>query len=181
MQQTELRKWKQWGKTTLFIDYGNLIDSYQDLGWRIDFQKLKRLFEKYTPWPWCYFFDAVEKKRPQPLKFHQQLEEWGYFVEVNEGRCIRNRKTNSSCNTGGGYVNLTVEAIRSSSFYDTLLLFSDDENLVKLVEYLREDRGKRVVIFSARHHIAHRLAAAANELIPLDKLKRRIQLQEPAS
>ena len=174
-------RWKNLGRIAIFIDYANIIHSYQDLGWRIDFLKLKELIEKKGKLAGCFFFVALDKSKKSQIKFQQKLKSFGYSLSVKPLRFIYNRKTKTYFKKGDCDVDLAVDAIHLRRRYDTIFLFSGDGDFVKLVRYLRKDCKKKIIVFSQRNHIAKILIKAANFFISLDKLRNEIEFEEKDS
>lgn len=69
-------------------------------------------------------------------------------------------------------VELTVDALRLSGYYDTFVIFSGDSDFAALTRHLRNN-GKKVVIFYAGN-ISHRLREQADLLINAQEIKREI-------
>jgi uncharacterized LabA/DUF88 family protein len=175
-------QWKSLGRVAIFIDYANILHSYQDLGWRIDFLKLKDLVGnrggKLTD---CFFFDAVDRVRSKQVRFQQKLKSFGYQLSIKPLRFFFDPKTKTYSKKGDCDADLAVDAIRFRKRYETMFLFSGDGDYVKLVRYLRKDCKKKVVVFSQRDHVARILIEAANFFVPLDKLKKEIEFKENSS
>jgi len=64
-------------------------------------------------------------------------------------------------------VGLAVDAIRTSSNLDVIVLVSGDSDFVPVVEYLK-NHGKRVEVVAFGKTSAHELIAIADEFIDLD-------------
>ena len=162
------------GKAGVFIDAANILYSQQTLGWRIDYQKLKKYLEKQTRLFGLFYYTGKVGSLQKQVKFIKRLGKLGYKVVAKEVKFIRISRE-KSLPKGNLDVELALDAYRLSSRYKTLLLFSGDSDFAYLLDLLKK-RGKRVIVFSTRGHISRELLERA-KYIDLRKLKNVIEFK----
>jgi uncharacterized LabA/DUF88 family protein len=169
--------WEPFGEISVFIDAANVFYSQRSMGWTIDFKKFYPFFNKVSKkflGASFYFALWFEKntKRANEEKMIAMLKKHGYKVVVKDSKKIKG-VVKANCD-----VELTIDAIRLMSTYDTLVLFSGDGDFAALSRYLR-DHGKRVIIVSYRGHISYELISKADLYVPLDKFEKHLKYKKP--
>lgn len=161
--------WEPFGRVSVFIDAANVFYSQRDLGWTIDFKRFYPFFTKVTQkFIGASFYFALwfedGNKRQYEEKMITMLKTQGFKV------CVKDSKRVKGSVKGNCDVELTMDAIRLMSTYDTILLFSGDGDFAALCRYLR-DHGKRVIVVSFRDHISYELINNSDLYIPLNKFE----------
>ena len=57
-------------------------------------------------------------------------------------------------------VEMAVDLIKERDFYDNIVLFSGDGDLMCAVKYLKDEYGKSCIVFGARDHIGREVIDA---------------------
>jgi uncharacterized LabA/DUF88 family protein len=159
------------GRVYVFIDAANLESAVKDAGWWIDYQKLYLFFKSQTDLVQIRFY-CVKHDTKSQNGFFTVLKRFGYKLTTKPLKIIRHseghtRKANFD-------VEIALDAYISKDNFDTLVLFSGDSDFKYLVEVLRKE-GKRVVVISSKFHVSKELIEAADKFIPLKKLKQFIR------
>ena len=157
------------GRVLIVIDAANLESSVKDLGWWIDYIKLKNLFNNERLVEirnYCVhhntnnqnnFFTFLKKNKfvliTKPLKIIKQ----GDISKDNL------RKANFD-------VEIAVDAIEMANKFDTLVLFSGDSDFDYLIKNLK-NKGKKIIVISTKYHIAKELITSGNKYVDLKKLR----------
>ena len=157
------------GRILVMIDAANLESSVKDLGWWIDYVKLRNLFNNKKLVEirnYCVhhsadnqnnFFAFLKKNKfvliTKPLKIIKQ----GNISKDNL------RKANFD-------VEIAVDALEMADKFDTLVLFSGDSDFDYLIKILR-NKNKKVIVISTKYHIAKELITSGNKYVDLKKLR----------
>lgn len=167
------------GKTSVFIDASNILYSQKDLGWKIDYKKLKNYIDKECNTTSLSYYTGKVGSLERQVKFIKRLEEIGYKVISKEIKLIR-LTDNKFLQKGNLDIELALDAYRSKDEYETILLFSGDSDFSYLLDLLKLD-SKRVIVFSTRKHISIELLKRA-KYVDLKKLRGEIEyiIQEGA-
>lgn len=160
-------------RIALFVDAANIFYSQKTLGWRVDYEKFLVYWGKKGRISGAYFYTAVISTNKKQLKFFKALEKIGYTVITREVKVIHDKKNKKRVQKGNFDVKLAIDLVLKAREFDVAVLASGDSDFEPAVEHLRTIK-KKVIVVSARGHIARELARKANEYIPLEKLKNEI-------
>lgn len=160
-------------RIAIFIDAANIFYSQKTLGWRVDYEKFLNYWRKRGNVKSAYFYTAVISTNKEQLKFFTALEKIGYKVITREVKVIRDKKNKIIVQKGNFDVKLAIDLVLKAKEFDIAILASGDSDFESAIEYLRSAK-KKVVVVSARRHIARELVRKAHEYLPLEKLKNEI-------
>lgn len=136
-------------RTYAFIDASNIIYGTRDEGWKVDFQKLfKYLKERYK----CrkiYYFAGQEKEDLKQQKFYKLLEKFGYDLVLKEVK-IYKQEDGRNIKKANCDVDLTFYAMRHKDRFQRAVFFSGDGDFFVLLDYLRKQRKKILVIANGK-------------------------------
>ena len=108
-------------------------------------------------------------------KFLEKMKEIGYRVTSKEIKLIK-INNNKFLQKGNLDIELALDAFREKNNYDTLLLFSGDSDFAYLLDLLRLE-GKRVIVISTRKHISIDLLKRA-KYIDMRKIRGHVEFEE---
>ena len=164
------------GKVAVFIDAANIIHCYKDTGWKIDLKKLKKYFEAKCALVGIYYYSAYFEESTSQQSFFEMLSRKGYVLRIKKIRKIMNADgtitLKGNCDT-----DIVVDAVSRMNDFDTAVVMSGDSDFVSLVNLLRGN-GKKVVIVSTRWHVAKDLIHAANHYFDINKFRKVWELEE---
>jgi len=163
------------GKVAVFIDAANIFYSQRTLGWRIDYGKLSRYFHDESVVTGMYYYTGMVGSIEKQQAFIQKIKSIGYKVTAKEVKFIHVAGS-PDVPKGNLDVELALDAFRLRGDFDTLVLFSGDSDFAYLLDLLKQE-GKRVVVVSTRGHISRELLERA-KYIDLPKLRQRIERVE---
>lgn len=157
------------GKILVMIDAANLESSVKDLGWWIDYLKLRGLFQKQSLVEIRDY--CVHHNTENQNKFFSFLKNNGFVLITKPLKIIKEfniergdiRKANFD-------VEIAVDAIEMIDKFDTLILFSGDSDFDYLLQRLKM-KGKATIVVSAKHHISKELIESSDKYVDLKKLK----------
>lgn len=170
------------GKTAVFIDAANVFYSQRTFGWRIDYIKLSKYLRAELDLNGLYYYTGKVGTLEKQMSFIRKLESLGYVVTAKEIKMIHVRDA-APIPKGSLDVELALDAYRLKDAFETLVLFSGDSDFAYLLDLLKKD-GKRVLVVSMRGHVSRELLERA-KYIPLPKLRPMVEKikrpDEPAS
>src|SRR3989338_1111274 len=156
------------GRVYVFIDAANILYSQQTLGWRVDYQKLKKYFERECDLKGIFFYTGNVGENHKEGLFLEKLKSFGYQVTAKEVKRIQVCRNTYEWK-GNLDVELTIDVIKNLSNFDTLVLMSGDSDFAPLLDTVKTS-NKRVIVMSTKGHISRELLERAKYL-NLTKLK----------
>ena len=163
------------GRIAVFIDASNVFYSQQTLRWRIDYQKLKNYFQRECDLVRLYFYTGKIGENHKQAAFLKRMEEYGYHVTSKEVKMIR-VSPNTYERKGDLDAELIIDALKNAPGFDTCILMSGDSDFAPLLDELKRQH-KRVIVMSTRGHISKELLDRA-KYIDLRKLKSELALNK---
>lgn len=152
----------------MFVDAANILYSQKTLGWRVDYEKLKKYFEKECDLKAIYFYTGRVGENNKQDSFIQKLKKFGYIVKAKEVKRIKISKDVYEWK-GNLDVELTIDVLANLTNFDTLILMSGDSDFAALLDIVKMHR-KRVLVMSTKGHISKELLDRA-KYINLSKIK----------
>lgn len=156
------------GRVYVFIDAANILYSQQTLRWRVDYKKLKEYFEKECDLRAIYFYTGRVGENHKQNSFIRKLEQLGYIVKAKEVKRIKVSKSSYEWK-GNLDVELTIDVLGNINNFDTIILMSGDSDFAPLLDKVKAQH-KRTLVISTKGHIAKELLDRA-KYINLKKLK----------
>ena len=153
--------WEPLGRVAVFVDAANAIYSLRDLGWRIDYKKLRGFFKSNTELIDTYFYIA---------HFDDDLGRKNLLEMLSrKGFVIRSKPVKNISKQGGGVlhkancdVEIAMDVMTTYQTFDTAVLMSGDSDFLPLIEFL-QSQGKKVIVISTRGHVAKEVVKAADK------------------
>jgi|SRR3989338_2889767 len=167
-------------RTIVIVDFGNVEKWKENLNWRVGIQELAKLVKRLsgrkflrrfyygadygsnedsiilTPWSKSILnrakindFEVVDKR----VKYiHDNHNQYGF-----QKKCDLD-------------VEIAIDLIQERDNYDTIFIFSGDGDLVRAIQYLRENYDKECFVFAARGHMGREVMDAKTSHIIKDIL-----------
>lgn len=127
-------------KTYAFIDSQNLYMGIKSLGWKIDYKKFFRyLTEKYNVNKAIIYIGYLQENE----SLYKNLKSCGFEIVFKNTKQYGKSRNQVKGNID---VDLTVDAIRQTSHYDTAVFISADGDFCALYDYLIDEEHKSVSI-----------------------------------
>jgi len=165
------------GLVFVFVDASNIYFSQKELGWRIDFLKLKEYFKNNTKLGRIYYYTAYDLDYSKQRKFLDFLEIIGYIVRKKKVKFIKDStREDGGFQKGNLDVELTIDAVHNRDIFQSFVLFSGDSDFGALLKYMKAYEKKCMVI-STKDHVSIELIKQA-KFIDLKKLKGEIKLSD---
>lgn len=135
-------------KTVLFIDGANLYATSKAIGVDIDYRRLLAEFQSKSYLLRAYYYTALVED--QEYSSIRPLIDWldynGFTVVTKPAKEFTDASGRRKIK-GNMDIELTVDALEMSQYYDHLVLFSGDGDFTALVAALQR-KGKRVTVVS---------------------------------
>jgi uncharacterized LabA/DUF88 family protein len=160
------------GRLCIFIDEANVYHFQKTLGWKIDYLKLKKYFASLTQISILNFYTSyLEDNIIQSERF-QILSDNGFNVIKKNLKFIKN-KNGPFIKKGNLDIELALDAYRQKDEYDTFVLFSGDSDFAYLLDLLKTN-DKKLLVVSTRKHISKELLTKSDYYLDLKKLTEKI-------
>lgn len=143
------------GRVMIFIDAANILYSQKDIGWKVDYEKLKKYFDKNSDLKKIFYYTGKVGTLEGQTKFLNKLMNLGINVVAKEVKMIR-IANNKYLPKGNLDIELALDVYRNISNFDTILLFSGDSDYAYLLDLLIEEK-KKIIVVSTRGHISKEL------------------------
>lgn len=157
----------------VMIDAANLESAVKDLGWWIDYLKLKDLFPKENLVEirdYCVYHNTENQN-----KFFTFLKCNSFTLITKPLKLIKAEDiAKGDVRKANFDVEIAVDAMEMKNEFDILVLFSGDSDFDYLLKKLKA-KGKTSVVISSKHHISKELIESSDKYIDLKKLKKLIK------
>ena len=185
------------GRVSIYIDAANLEQSVKsmyvlpkdispelksftagNLGWRVDYEKLKKFFSLFGKFEGIYYYTPDFKTDnhrgflsflKNKLDFHLNTKPLKQYKDHTPE--FPHRKANFD-------VEISIESVLNRDSFDVFVLFSGDCDFEFLIKYLR-GQGKICIVFSMRGNIAEELPPASNYYFDIIDFRQHILRMEP--
>ena len=163
------------GRILVVIDAANLESSVKDLGWWIDYAKLRNLLDGnklVQVRNYCVHHGTANQNN-----FFTFLKKNGYILITKPLKIIKQKEIKKGDLRKANFdVEIAVDVMEMADKFDTLVLFSGDSDFDYLIKILKS-KGKRVVVISTKYHISKELIESGSKYIDLKKLREKIERQ----
>ena len=151
------------------IDAANLESSVKDLGWWVDYVKLRELFDGDNLHDIRFY--CVHHNTENQNKFFAFLKHHGYTLITKPLKIIKQADIEAGDIRKANFdVEIAVDAVTMMEQFDTIVLLSGDSDFNYLLRYLKK-KGKTTIVVSAKHHIAKELIETSDKYIDLRRLQ----------
>ena len=163
-------------KVGIFVDNSNLYYSQKNAGWKVDLERLKKLFGRYFKIQFYNFYIAVPKKSDvdylSTIKFINQIKKYA-SVKTKPVKYIR---------TAVGYtrkgdvdVEIVLDIVRSIDKLDVIILVSGDSDYLELKNWVVKENKKQIIFAAFEGNIAWELRQCWH--IYLNRIRKEIELK----
>jgi len=160
------------GDVAVFIDAANIELSAKDLNFRINYKKLHKWLSDQGLINYIGFY-TTRFSTVAHDNFLTVLKKNGFKLITKDLKVIRS-KDNTHLRKANFDVEITVDALKYISQYETLILFSGDSDFAYLIDHLHKI-GKKVIVASLKHHISKELIDRSDYYLDLTRIKKEIK------
>jgi len=157
------------GRVAIFIDGSNLFHAALQLGIDIDYSKLLCRLTAGSRLLRSFFYTGVDRTNEKQQSFLLWMRRNGYRVFAKDLIQFPDGSKKADLD-----VEIAVDMVALSAYYDTAILVSGDGDLTYAVEAVSY-RGARVEVVSLRSMASDSLINVADLFIDLDTIKEDIQ------
>lgn len=155
-------------RTIVIIDYGNVEKWKNSLKWKVGIKELAGLIKNFSIGDvalrrFYYGADYGRDEKSSVLiewsRSKLEMAKWNRLEAISK----RVKYIHSADNVFGFEkkcdldVEMAVDLIKLREKYDYIILFSGDGDLMCAIKYLKDEYGKKCIVFGARDHIGREI------------------------
>lgn len=163
-------------KAKIYIDGANIFYTQKQIGWNINWIKVKKYLSKTSQVVEIRYYTGVKKNDTKMSKYLNFFDKIGITTVTKPLKII---------NTGNGNifksnfdVEMTTDILLDRISTDKIILFTGDSDFNYLIKKLK-DLGKYIVVYSSRKMLSWELKLNANQYVFLEDIKNKIQRINP--
>jgi uncharacterized LabA/DUF88 family protein len=180
-------------RTIVVVDFGNVEKWKNGLNWKVGVPELARLVKNFSTGKVFlrrFYYGADFGKHEACQIMTQWSDKILNRAKINGFEVVAKRvKYICSKDSVFGFekkcdldVEMAVDLIQERDNYDTIILFSGDGDLVRALEYLSKEYGKKSIVMSARGHIGREVIDAQkvgiiSEILFADDFEYRLNME----
>lgn len=142
----------------VFVDDSNLYHAYRKYDWRVDFAKLKELFERYCELKFINYHVAIPHKSDAAVqgteKFLNHIEP---FVTLKKKDLKYTPIAGKFSKKADVDVEITLDVVRGIDALDVVIIMSGDSDFVELKNYVVYDKKKHILFMGYEENMAWEL------------------------
>lgn len=163
------------GNVLVIIDAANLESALKDLGWWVDYRKLRELFGKDLVEIRDY---CVHHGTESQNKFFSFLKNNGFILITKPLKIIKIEDVQRGDIRKANFdVEIAVDATEMIDRFETLVLFSGDSDFNYLLRNLKK-KNRKVIVVSTTEHVAKELIESCDKYIDLKKIRQQIEIKK---
>ena len=161
-------------RTIVIVDFGNVVRWDRSLRWRVGIKELGRLTRHFSTGKKFlrrFYYGADYGPHESTTKMiewsrnaYEKAEMSGFEPIFKRVKYIHNSDNvhgfEKKCDFD---VEMAVDLIKEVDFYDTVVLFSGDGDLMYAIRYLKEKYDKTCFVFGARDHVGREVVDAERD------------------
>lgn len=159
-------------KAKIYIDGANIFYTQKQIGWTIDWKKVKKYLNKNSQIIEMRYYTGVKENDIKMSKYLNYFDKIGITTVTKPIKIIK---------TGKGIifksnfdVEMTTDVLLDRISIDKIILFTGDSDFNYLIKKLK-DLGKYVVVYSSRKMLSWELKLNANQYIFLEDIRNKIE------
>lgn len=169
-------------KTKVYIDGANIFYVQKDIGFTIDWQKMKVYLKDKWDILEIRYYVGVKEDDEKMAGYLRYLDAIGItpitkplkVIKINKEHLLAQLKDFKEIYKCNFDVEMTADILLDRSLVDEILLFSGDSDFDYLAKKLR-DLGKKVTVFSSRKMLSWELKLTTRRYVFLEDLKDKIK------
>lgn len=145
-------------KVGVFVDDSNLYHAYKKYGWRIDFEKFKKLLENYCNLQFINYYVAIPDKMngvfDDTEKFLQKIAP---FVVIRKKQMKYIPVEGKMTKKADVDIEIALDVVRIIDDLDVVIIVSGDSDFLELKNYVVYDERKAIMFVSYEENMAWEL------------------------
>lgn len=160
--------------TALLIDNNNLFKVAAKQGFKIDYRKLKQIFEQRCDLRYAALFTAVDRSDPKSPAWCRSMEHAGWTLETKNLYWFTNEE-GVLTSKGNMDVALAIKAMKLSESLSHVIIATCDGDYLELIDELKETKFRRVSVLGIAGRnwqgMSRQLAKAADNFYDMMRIK----------
>jgi len=145
-------------KVGVFCDDSNLYHSYKKYGWRIDFEKLRRLLKKYCDLKFINYYIAIPDRTNSVFEGTENfLQKIMPFVSVRKKRMKYIPIEGKMTKKADVDMEIALDVVRVIDKLDVVIIVSGDSDFLELKNYVVYDKKKNILFVGYEENMAWEL------------------------
>lgn len=145
-------------KVGIFCDDSNLYHSYKKYGWRIDFEKFRKLLEKYCDLKLIHYHIAIPDRANSVFENTESfLQKIAPFVLVKKKRMKYIPIEGKMTKKADVDMEITLDVVRTIDKLDVVIVVSGDSDFLELKNCVVYDKRKTIIFASYEENMAWEL------------------------
>lgn len=169
-------------RVAIFVDGANLDGACRDVGFFLDFAKLRRYLAATGHYYGGFYYVAdFTAKDGMQTRFLDYLSHQSFIVRKKAVKVLKDEETGADYYKANVDTEIVVDMLNTADNYDVAFLLSGDADYERLVDVLRS-RGKRIYAVSSRTHMSRELGYVADKpVFYLEDHRREIEREAVAA
>jgi uncharacterized LabA/DUF88 family protein len=165
-------------RIALFVDGANMFYAQRNIGWHIDFKKVKGYFMQGQEDAGCYYFTATPPAHePEKVKsyrgFKNALINIGYEVIDKEVKIIQDKVTGVTKMKGNLDIDIVFRMLVSMNTYDRAIMMGGDSDFIPIISHLK-NCGKEVMCVGCKNTVSTEIRNTA-KFVDLEDIRGMIE------
>jgi uncharacterized LabA/DUF88 family protein len=145
-------------KVGVFCDDSNLYHAYQKYGWRIDFEKFKKLISQYCNLQFLNYYIVIPAKNDDVYHGTQRfLGKIKPFINIKKKELKYIPIGGQVTKKGNMDVEITLDVVRTINDLDTVIILSGDSDFLELKNYVVNEKNKNIIFWGFEKNMAWEL------------------------
>lgn len=158
-------------KAKVYIDGANIFYTQKDVGWTVDWAKVKVYLNEKWDVIEIRYYTGVKEKDEKMAKYLRYFDHIGITTITKP---LKRIKTDKGFLFKSNFdVEMTTDILLDRTEHDEIILFTGDSDFHYLAKKLK-DLGKRVIVVSSRKMLSWELKLTADEYIFLEDIQDQI-------
>lgn len=170
-------------KAKVYIDGANMFYTQKDLGWFIDWKKVKLTLKKEYQVLEFRYYTGVKPKDEKMKRYLRYLDKIGFtvvskplkIIKIEKDHPLRKLYQYSQIYKSNFDVEMTTDILLEQKELDWIILFTGDSDFDYLVKKLKSLLKKNVVVYSSRKMLSWELKLSVSRYVFLEDLKEKIK------
>ena len=142
-------------KVGVFCDDSNIYHAYQKYGWRIDFEKFRKLLENYCDLEFINYYITIPDKSDNVFNGTQNfLSKIEHSVTLKKKLLKYTPVKGKIIKKGNMDVEIVLDVVRTIENLDVIIVVSGDSDFYELHNYVIRDKNKNIIFMGYEENMA---------------------------
>jgi len=145
-------------KAGVFVDDSNLYHGYKKYGWRVDFEKFKKILENYCDLKFINYYVAIPDKTNGVFEgTNRFLQKIIPFVSLKKKRMKYIPEEGKMTKKADVDMEIALDVVRTINKLDVIIVMSGDSDFLELKNYVVYGERKNIIFVSYEENMAWEL------------------------